>query len=282
MAENILKQVKLITKTYDILPSRSKGQNFLVDREVLSEIVEAAQLKQSDTVLEVGPGLGILTEELIRQAGKVVSVELDKKLYNFLQTKFSGVKNLKLINEDILKFNPQNFKLSDLNYKIVANIPYNITSHFLKKFLTAETKPSDMTLLIQKEVAQRVCAQPGQMSLLSISVQLYSQPKIMEFVSKKSFWPSPEVDSAVLKLSSIKSSDEVDNFLQGISEKSFWQLVKIGFSAKRKQLQNNLSAGLKIPSAEVKKILKQANFNPQVRAQNLSLTDWIKLAKKIK
>lgn len=277
MVNSILEQVKLICKTYSILPTKSKGQNFLINQDVITEIVGAAKLKNTDLVLEIGPGLGILTESLIKNAKKVISIELDKKLFGFLQLKFKSAKNLELINEDALKFSPQQNGLQD--YKIVANLPYNITSNFLKKFLTDVARPRSMTLLIQKEVAQRVCAKAGGMSLLSVSVQLYGQPKIINLVGSNNFWPKPEVDSAVLQISEIKSSKEVDKFLSGISEKEFWRIAKIGFSSRRKQLHNNLSAGLKLSSEEVKKLLKKANFDPQVRAQSLTVADWVKLAK---
>lgn len=281
-SNNLLKQVKLICQTYDIKPIRHKGQNFLIDADALEDIVSSANLDKQDTVLEVGPGLGILTEQLVKKSKKVVSVELDKKLFNFLKLKFRGMKNLELVNEDILKFNPTNYSLQTTHYKLVANLPYNITSHFLKKFLTVAVKPTDMTLLVQKEVAQRICAPAGQMSLLSVSVQFYSQPKIVQIVSAQSFWPAPEVDSAILKLSSIKDQQAVDNFLGNVLEDKFWQIVRIGFSAKRKQLQNNLAVGLKIPGPEIKKILKKADLEPKIRAQNLSVADWLKLVKEIK
>lgn len=276
MSKNLLEQVKLISKTYDIFPQKSKGQNFLIDVDVLEDIVSAANLNNQDTVLEVGPGLGILTEQLVKNAKKVISIELDKRLYNFLKTQFIGTKNLELINEDILRFQPSSHGLK--NYKIVANLPYNITSTFLKKFLTIENKPTDMTLLVQKEVAERMCAGPGQMSLLGLSIQLYSSPEIISLVKAKSFWPAPKVDSAIIKLSSIKSKNEVDKALGGVTEKRFWQIAKVGFFAKRKQLQNNLSSGLHISTDEAINVLEKAKFDPKIRAQNLSVDDWITLA----
>lgn len=276
----MLKQVKFICQAYGIWPQRSKGQNFLISRKVLDKIVKAADLSKNDTVLEVGPGLGILTEALIKRVKRVISVELDKKLFAFLQVKFKEVKNLELINEDILKFQVSSSKFQD--YKVVANLPYNITSNFLRKFLSNEPKPSSMVLLIQKEVAERICAQLGKMSLLSVSVQLYGQPAIIQIVGRQNFWPQPEVDSAILKISAIKSQQEITQWLGQISEKEFWQIVKVGFSAKRKQLANNLAAGLKIASQEAKKILKKVNLDPQIRAQNLTPTDWLKLAKSLK
>jgi len=281
MEPNILDQIKQICKIYGIRPSREKGQNFLINPEIIKKIAAAAGLSPKDTVLEVGPGLGILTEELVKKTGRVVSVELDRKLFDFLKVKFVNVKNLELINEDALNFLAISYKLKAKSYKIVANLPYNITSHFLKKFLTGPNKPEDMTLLLQKEVAQRICAKPGEMSRLSVSVQLYGRPRIIDYADKNNFWPKPAVDSAVLKISEIKSQAEVDNYLAGINEKNFWRIVKIGFSAKRKQLGNNLAAGLKIPASEVKKSLNQANFDEKIRAQNLSVSDWLALAKKL-
>lgn len=281
MPNKIFNQVKLICQTYDIYPARQRGQNFLINSEVIKKIIKAADLQKDDIVLEVGPGLGILTEELVRQAKKVISVELDKKLFNFLKAKFAGIKNLELINDDILNLKSDTYKLIPKTYKIVANLPYNITSHFLKKFLTAKNRPTEMTLLVQKEVAQRIFAPAGQMSLLSVSVQFYGQPKIIEIVGKENFWPKPEVDSAILKVAEILSQKAVDKYLGEISERFFWQIVKIGYAARRKQLKNNLAAGLPLPAKELEKLLKKANFDSKTRAQNLAVKDWLTLAKKI-
>jgi len=276
---NLTNQIKQICRAYSITPSRQKGQNFLINPEVIKKMISIADLEKTDTVLEIGPGLGILTEGLVKQVKKVISVELDRKLFDFLRVKFSGVNNLELVNGDILKVQSSN--LISQSYKVVANLPYNITSHFLKKFLTAENRPSAMTLLVQKEVAQRICALAGQMSLLSLSVQFYGQPKIIDFVKRDNFWPSPEVDSAILTITKIKNQLEVDNYLTGINEKVFWRIIRIGFSAKRKQLHNNLAAGLNLSDTEIKKMLKKANFDPKIRAQNLSLADWRKLAQSL-
>ena len=275
--KNILEQVKLICKTQNIRPERSKGQNFLINTEVIDKIISASGLKKDDVVLEVGPGLGILTEGLTSKAGRVISVELDKKLFGYLQVKFLKAKNLKLVNDDILKINPKNLGLKQGHYKIIANLPYNITSIFLRTFMSGPNRPSDMTLLLQKEVAQRICAGSGDSSLLSISIQLYGRPEIIEIVPKKDFYPVPEIDSAILKISDIKSKREVDKFLGNISDDDFWRVVRISFSAKRKQLQNNLSSGLKISAENIKKLLKEANFDPQVRAQNLDVNDYVRL-----
>jgi len=276
----MIDKVKFICRAYNILPQKNKGQNFLVSEKVLNEIVQAADLQPQDVVLEVGPGLGVLTEILVKKAKKVLSVELDKKLFSFLQDKFKSEKGLALINQDILNWHPQDYIPG--NYKIVANLPYNISSSFLKKFLTAGHKPQSLVLLLQKEVAQRICAKPGEMSLLSISVQLYAKPEIVNFVGKNNFWPKPEVDSAIIRISQVKNSQEMLAVFGEISEKQFWQVVRIGFSARRKQLANNLAAGLKISNIEAKKALLKANLSELIRAQNLSVNDWINLAKIVK
>ncbi|OGY43992.1 MAG: ribosomal RNA small subunit methyltransferase A [Candidatus Buchananbacteria bacterium RIFCSPHIGHO2_02_FULL_38_8] len=278
----MIQKIKQICQAYGIRPQRSKGQNFLVSQEVLDQIIQVADLKSDDVILEVGPGFGILTEALIEKVKKVISVELDKKLFSFLQAKFSEVKNLELVNEDILKLQPTSYNLQATTYKIVANIPYNITSKFLRKFLSQDHKPFEMVLLVQKEVANRVCAPTGKMSLLSVSVQLYGQPEIIEVVDKKNFWPEPEVDSAILKISDIKNTKEITEWLVDITEKQFWQVVKIGFSARRKKLSNNLSAGLRISAPEVKNTFEKIGLDHQIRAQNLEINDWVKLAKTLK
>jgi len=282
MNKDIIEQIKFIGKTYDIWPERNKGQNFLINVGIVEEMIAAAELSAVDEVLEVGPGLGILTEGLIKKAKRVVSVELDDKIFGFLKIKFAEVKNLELVNADILKYNPVTNRLRAGNYKIIANLPYNITSFFLKTFLTGDWRPKSMTLLLQKEVAQRICAGSGKMSLLAISVQLYGEPKIVGYVGNNNFWPKPAVDSAIIKIDRIKNSALVDKYLDGVTEKEFWRLAKIGFSAKRKQLQHNLAAGLKQPAVEVKKMLISANFDEKIRAENLSVDDWIRLAKKFK
>ena len=274
-----LQQLKLICQTYGIWPDRTKGQNFLINKNVISKIVNTADLIGDETILEIGPGLGILTEALVNRAAKVVSVELDSKIFEFLKAKFVNQNNLELINSNILNLSSAQLKLKQ--YKIVANIPYNITSHFLRQFLTDANPPEQMILLMQKEVAERICAKPSAMSLLAVSVQLYGQPKIVQLVSKENFWPKPAVDSAIIKIDKIKNHSKVDKFFSGLPESFFWRIVKIGFSAKRKQLHNNLTAGLRCDSQTIKKALNEANLDQKVRAQNLSIPDWVKLAKKV-
>lgn len=278
---DILKKIKIITETYNIRPDKSKGQNFLISSEVIDDIIKAAQLKKTDSVLEVGPGLGILTEALLKNARQVISVEIDRKLAEFLKLKFSNESNFRLVEADILSYDPSaDFK--DSSYQIVANLPYNLTSIFLRRFLEMDHKPTAMTLMLQKEVAERICAQAGKTSLLSISVQLYGEPKIYCSVNKNNFWPRPEVDSAILVIDKIKKKLEVDKFLGEVSQDFFWRVAKIGFSARRKQLHNNLSNGFRISPTDAKKTLTKAKLSDQVRAQDLALSDWLAVAKALK
>jgi len=263
------------------------GQNFLKSKAIINEIVKAAEIKKSDTVLEIGPGKGILTEALIKNAGVVIAVEKDYDLVEHLREKFKEVKNLKLVHGDILKFEKlsgfaRSRKAKEIgNYKIVANIPYYITSHFLRKFLQTQHQPSMMVLMLQKEVAERITAKNGKESILSISVKAYGQPKIIKNVPAKYFSPKPKVDSVIIKIEKISKEffKEIDPTspplrqgfagrarLRRASEKEFFELVKKGFSSKRKMLKNNLGI-----SGE---ILKKCGINEKIRAEKLSLEDW--------
>ncbi|NCN07639.1 ribosomal RNA small subunit methyltransferase A [Candidatus Falkowbacteria bacterium] len=268
-----LNEIKDVCQLYNIVPTKSKGQNFLFDENIIESIVKSANLNKKDTVLEIGPGLGVLTDYLIKEADQVVAVELDKKIISFLHKKYQSVDNLRIIEGDILKLDVDSLGLQGA-YKIVANLPYNITSNFIRTFLEADNPPVDMTIMIQKEVAQRIIAQVGDMSLLSLAVQFYAEPKILFPVSHNSFWPAPKVDSAVINLK-LKPKPAFDN------PKLFFKVAKIGFSAKRKQLHNNLANGLHIASGLVKSILSDIGLNEKIRAQDLSINDWIKLIKKL-
>lgn len=255
----------------EIWGKRTMGQNFLVDEGVLRKIIAAADLKSSDTVLEIGPGLGVLTWELAKRADRVLALEKDDFLAKLLiQNAKIKVQNdnskLKILNQDALEFDP-----SDLGkYKLVANIPYNITSMVIRKFLEAENKPELMVLLVQKEVAERIVAGPGEMSLLSVSVQFYANAEIVDIVKNTSFFPVPKVDSAIIKI--VVRSKE-----RGVREIDFFRLVKFGFAAKRKTLENNLVAGMHITKNEAADIIKKAGLESKIRAQELSVEDWLKL-----
>lgn len=272
-----MENIKSLCEKYGIFPQRQAGQNFLIDKKVLDKIVKTAELKKDDVILEIGAGFGILTQELAKQVKRVIAVELDKRLIEALKEKFAKFKNVEIIHEDILKIQSVKFKLQNKKYKIVANLPYNITSMILRKFLSEESiKPDKMILLVQREVAERIVAQPGQMSLLSVSAQFYSQPKIISIVSNSSFWPKPKVNSAIIKI----VLQEID---KKIDEKDFFDLARVGFSSRRKQLKNNLKkiAKNKICEKNLEKIFQELNFNFKIRAQELSVGDWIELYKNL-
>ncbi|MEK9129825.1 MAG: 16S rRNA (adenine(1518)-N(6)/adenine(1519)-N(6))-dimethyltransferase RsmA, partial [Patescibacteria group bacterium] len=191
-----MENIKFLCEKYGLHPQRQMGQNFLIDKNILNKIIQAADLKKDDIILEIGPGLGILTQELAKRVKKIIAVELDKKIAEILKYELKKINNLEIIQNNILKTQDLKCKIQNNKYKIVANIPYNITSAILRKFLSEKPKPYEMILLIQKEVAKRIIAKPKEMSLLSVSVQFYGQPKIISIVSKNSFWPKPKVDSA--------------------------------------------------------------------------------------
>ncbi len=253
-------------------PKKFLGQNFLKNKIFAGKIIEAADVNKNDIVLEVGPGKGALTDILIQKAKKVIAIEKDKELADFLMDKFNGQKNLSVINDDILKLKIKKLKIK--NYKIVANIPYYITSHFLRKFLESDFQPALMALMIQKEVADRIMAKSASRrnkeSLLSISIKAYGQPKIIAKVPAGNFFPKPKVDSAIILIDKI-SKDFFNPLRQPadggkINEKKFFQIVKQGFGHKRKMLKNNLKI-----SAE---ILKKCKIPALSRAENLSLENW--------
>lgn len=250
--------------------NKSLGQHWLKDRDILAHIAECAELTPDDTVLEIGPGLGTLTSELLRRAKKVVAVEFDEQLARKLPAQFPGT-SLEVIEQDILSFD-----LSELpaGYAVVANVPYYITSKIVQMLMTAQNKPRIAVLLVQKEVAQRLAAEPGQMSILAVSAQLFADVTLGDVVPARFFAPPPKVDSQVVILRTRQTP-----FLTNVSEKDFFTVVKAGFSAKRKKLRSSLSGGLKISKEQVEVLLKEADISPDVRAEALSLDDWVRLVR---
>jgi len=307
--------IKKLFGKHETRSRKRLGQNFLVDKRVLGKIIEAANLGKENTVLEIGAGIGTLTLELAKKAKKVIAVEKDPKMCEILHETMKGYENVEIIQGDILKLEIFNFqfsifkqkpnaknqmpktkcKIQNTRYKVVANLPYYITSPVIRKFLEAENPPSEMILMVQKEVAQRICARPPRMNLLAVSVQFYAEPKIVSYVSKNSFWPSPKVDSAIIKIARNKNQETVNKEL-------FFKIVKAGFSQPRKQILNNLSKGLALRSSTAAhskpspnglalsspnglKLEKEAvqgwllknNIQPTQRAETLSIRDWINL-----
>lgn len=254
-------------------PNKSLGQHWLRDRDTLAHIADCAELDEGDTVLEIGPGLGTLTSELLRRSKKVIAVEFDAELARKLPAQFPG-KNLEVIQSDILSFD-----LSTLpkGYKVVANVPYYITSKIVQLLMTAENKPSIAVLLVQKEVAERLAAEPGDMSILAVSAQLFADVSLGDVVPAELFTPPPKVDSEVVIL---KTREQP--FLTDIAEKVFFRIVKAGFSAKRKMLRSSLSGGLNVSKEQAETYLNAANIDPNARAESLSLSDWANLARTVK
>ena len=263
-----------LLKQHDIQPNKRLGQSFLIDKNILQKIIKTADISKKDTILEIGSGLGTLTKELAEKAKKVITIEKDAKLVKILEQELKDYDNIEIIQGDVLR---SDLKMPNLKlYKVVSNLPYYITSPVIRMFLESDNPPREMTLLVQKEVAQRICAQPrlrqsydgqSKMNLLALSVQFYATPKIISYISKNCFWPVPKVDSAIIKMSDIKKP-------KGIDTKKFFKLVKAGFSSPRKQLANNLERVLNIPRQQTKTALTQCNLSHQARAEVLTVKDW--------
>ena len=261
---NILALKKLL-RTYGAWPNKDLGQHFLTDKNVLEKMIETADISRNDVVVEVGPGIGIMTKELAKRAKKVYAIEIDPKIAEILSTICIQYPNLKIVRGDIRDFSPKGIG----RYKVVANLPYYITSHVIKKFLEEKNKPETITILIQREVAERICAKPGRMSILAVAVQFYGIPEVKELVSPLAFFPSPKVYSAILKIRVFK-----EPLFEDVDAKIFFRLVKAGFGEKRKMLANSISGGLGIEKELAEKLLKGAGVEPMLRAERLSLDDW--------
>ncbi|MFA5995142.1 MAG: 16S rRNA (adenine(1518)-N(6)/adenine(1519)-N(6))-dimethyltransferase RsmA [Patescibacteria group bacterium] len=283
---NIFQQLKQL----NIRPNTDIGQNFLCDETVLKTIIDTykcgvetprgASLQKTDTIVEIGPGLGILTEQLVKHAKRVIAIELDRRLISHLQQVAQQYPNLEIVQNDALQVNLADFGLSNGSYSVVANLPYQITAQILRKLLTEQPYPKQMVLLVQKEVAERIVAKPGQLSILAISVQAYCKPKIIKIIPPAAFYPAPKVHSAILELSAIHQQDLIPTS----QEKLFFSVVKAGFAQKRKLLIKNLvNATFKQQQLE-KKILEQFFLDSQIswqaRAQELSLNQWLELVDK--
>jgi len=264
---------------------KSMGQNFLKSKEALFKMCEAGGVIDTDTIVEIGPGKGALTEKLLEKAYKVIAVEKDRDLIDILNEKFEvEIKNGKLIllNEDILGFDPEKNGLNEGGYKIIANIPYNITGSIIRRFLSEVNRPNTMTLLVQKEVAERIVARDGKESILSLSIKAFGTPKYIMKVHKRFFSPSPKVDSAIISINNISGK----LFKNKKEENIFFEVIKSGFAHKRKVLIKNLESlefsevGLqKIENIKEKihKIFTELDINEKVRAEDINFEKWIKI-----
>jgi len=277
-SDSLTTQTKKLLRRFGLKARKGLGQHFLVDDEAMDAVVNAADLDSTDTVIEVGPGLGIMTARLAEKAGWVIAIELDNKLADILR-KTLPYDNIVILNEDVLGTDPKTMLQgrppvipSVLSpYKVVANLPYYITSPVLRHFLEASVKPEVMVVMVQKEVAGAICAGPGKRSVLSISVQFYGRPNIIAHVPAASFYPAPEVDSAVVRID-VYPRPPVD-----ADEAGFFRLVRAGFTASRKQVANSLAQGLKLPKDEVIKLLGKARIDPKRRAETFTLEEWAAL-----
>lgn len=261
-----------ILRQYGIHPRKGLGQNFLVDDTFLQKIVSVAKINPSDTVLEIGPGLGNLTRHLSLASRSVIAVELDADLFPALEAILAPYKNVKLVQADILQIDPSSL-IESPNYLVVANIPYYITSAVIRHLLEGARHPRRIVLTIQQEVANRICAMPGDMSLLALSVQVYGLPQIRAHIPARAFHPSPKVDSALLTIDIYPQPIIPSQLLE-----PFFMLAKAGFAQKRKTLRNSLSAGLRIPPGRMEIILDNVGIDSQRRAETLDLTEWGKLS----
>jgi len=252
MQIDLNKKIRDLIKKYKISAKKSFGQNFLINSEVLEKILETAEIKENDNIIEIGPGLGVLTDVLTQSANKVTTIELDKSLIPILEEEFADRKNLEIINQDALKFSPPKEK-----YKIVANIPYNITSPLINHFLTNKNPPTSMTLLVQKEVAEKICAPVPDMSILALQVQLFGIPEFIKKIPPTAFIPAPKIDSAIIHIKTLKTPNK--------KAQEILKLAKQAFSQKRKKLSNTIP--------QLIEQLKTLKLNEK-RPQHLSIKDW--------
>lgn len=263
--------ISALLRAHGLQPKKSLGQNFLVDTAALQRIVEAAEIGAQDEVLEIGPGLGSLTRQLAAAARQVVAVELDANLLPALREVLAGQENVTIVQGDMLELDPASLMTAP-GYIVVANIPYYITSALIRHLLEAEKKPARVVLTIQKEVAERITAGPGDLSLLALSVQVYGAARRAVRIPAGAFYPAPKVDSEAVR---------IDLYPQPLIPRekldSFFTLIKAGFSQKRKTLRNALSGGLRRSPVQAEALLRSAGIDPMRRAETVSIEEWARL-----
>ncbi len=259
-----IRKIKQLLEMYGARPNTDLGQHFLVEEKYLDQIIEAAQPLDDKTVLEIGPGLGVLTRRLSKEAKEVYAIEVDGRMVSILKTVCLKCTNLIVKEMDVRNFDPSPLG----NYKIVANIPYYLTSHIIRKFLEEKNKPEELIILVQKEVAERICAKPNKMSMLSVSVQFYGSPQLVGVVPREAFYPTPQVNSAIVKIKTYATP-----LFSDVNPDKFFRLVKAGFGEKRKQLVNSLSS-MGFDKEDLEVLLKKAGVDSTRRAETLSLAEW--------
>lgn len=259
-------------------PKKHLGQNFLKNPQIVEKIIKASEITKDDTIIEIGPGTGILTEQLVKTGAKVFAIEKDFDLIRKLKKNIGSPKNLKIIHQDALWFDLSTFN----SYKVIANIPYQITSPLIRKFLEAENKPELMVLMVQLEVAERITARPGssKRGLLTLMVEFYALSEILFKVSRQEFYPVPKVDSAVIKIVPYLKPHSRSEGKQ-VQPELFFKIVKAGFASKRQQIHNSLAATLRLPKDQMRDILLRAKIDPVLRAEDLTLEQWRELANRL-
>ena len=268
--------IKDLLKKHRTGPEKYLGQHFILSKKSLAKMITAAEIKKNDTIIEIGPGLGTLTQELAKTGAKIIAIEKDLKMISILKETQADYQNIKIIQADARKLSI--LRIDSLKrYKIVANLPYNAATFLIRQWLESKNPPELMVLMIQKEVAQRITAKSPYSNLLAISVQFYADVKIINYVKKESFWPKPKVNAAIIKIVPKKMT-----VLRAIANRqSFFKVVKAGFSQPRKQLLGNLSKKLKLSREKLIEIFRNSNILSTARAENLSLDEWQKLAYKL-
>ena len=268
--------IKDLLKKHRTGPEKYLGQHFILSKKSLAKMITAAEIKKNDTIIEIGPGLGTLTQELAKTGAKIIAIEKDLKMISILKETQADYQNIKIIQADARKLSI--LRIDSLKrYKIVANLPYNAATFLIRQWLESKNPPELMVLMIQKEVAQRITAKSPYSNLLAISVQFYADVKIIDYVKKESFWPKPKVNAAIIKIVPKKMT-----VLRAIANRqSFFKVVKAGFSQPRKQLAGNLLKRLKLPRERLMEIFRNSNILSTARAENLSLDEWQKLAYKL-
>ncbi len=266
-----VRELRSLLAANHMRPLKSFGQNFLIDRSVLLKIVSAADIKPEDAILEVGAGTGVLTRELAKEARRVVAVELERDMLALLVKTTSAYPNVELVARNLLFLDPAEV-FGQTAYKLVANLPYYITAPTFRHFLESANPPRLLVVMVQMEVAQRIIAEPGELSVLALSVQFYGQPRIIERVPAKAFYPAPKVDSAILRVDVNQQAP-----LLPAERDSFFRVVQAGFSEKRKQLHNSLTHGLHHKNELVRSWLADASIDASRRAETLSIEEWLRL-----
>ncbi|MFH0873525.1 MAG: 16S rRNA (adenine(1518)-N(6)/adenine(1519)-N(6))-dimethyltransferase RsmA [Candidatus Komeilibacteria bacterium] len=271
---SLLDETRVVIKKFHLRPDTDRGQNFLISESVLADIIAAADLDRKDVILEIGTGLGTLTKSLAAVAKKVITIESDRRLQPLLADLAGQYSNVQLVMKDFTKVGWSELAAAlGPRYKVVANIPYYITGKIVEQLLSWEVLPQSIIFLVQAEVGKKYCAKVGDLSKQSLAVQFYSIPEAIKKVPAKSFWPVPQVDSAIIRLSQIHSWN------YSAPEKPVWQLIRIGFSSKRKKLVNNLAAGLQISKSEAEKMVVAIGLDSNVRAEDLTKEQWVELVK---